>query len=186
MAERQHRRRRMGAQTLMTTSPETGAVLGPVDAAPRRACYGPYDSPPRSDDTTASMGPADVAPRRRCSGPYGVARHRRTRARPPGRAGARRLRPAARGRHSIVFLSVRAAGSMQPACPERPSACTRWFGCPAETRRLVEVMHAGRVVPAEDSKIHGLIDSILLPNIGVWKPAWRRGEGTEARAARVG
>jgi hypothetical protein len=29
------------------------------------------------------------------------ARHRRTRARPPGRAGARRLRPAARGRPSF-------------------------------------------------------------------------------------
>ncbi len=49
------------------------------------------------------------------------ARHRRTRARPPGRAGARRLRPAARGRPSFGSLSVRAAGSMQPACPESPT-----------------------------------------------------------------
>ena len=52
--------------------------------------------------------------------PNGVARHRRARAWPPGQAGARRLRPAAEGRPSFLFQSVRAAGWMQPACPERP------------------------------------------------------------------
>jgi hypothetical protein len=73
------------------------------------------------------------------------ARHRRTRARPPGRVGARRLRPAARGRHSIVFLSVRAAGSCNRRVPSvRPSERACSAALVSSTCSLCQPLQQGR------------------------------------------